>query len=80
MCIMCWCDSWKHKYCYDCNAIRSNACSVIKQNTDRMLKLFNTKRYNIEWFEKFELYISNIEKNIWILKKFIEVDIKRKLS
>ena len=79
-CIMCGSESYWHKFCYKCNETRSNACSIIKQNTVRLEKLFKTKWYNLSWFEKFDLYIKNIQKQKDILEKFIEADLLRKLK
>lgn len=79
-CTRCNDDSHGHKYCENCISLRSNACSTIKQNSRRLEKLFTTKRYTFEWFEKFECYVNNIRKQEAILMEFLEKDAKRRIE
>ena len=79
-CLMCFKDSHGHKYCENCVSLRANACSVIKQNSRRLEKLFATKWYTPEWFEKFETYVSNINKQKAVLMEFLEKDTRRRFE
>lgn len=79
-CLMCSWESHNHKYCSNCITLKSNAWSIIRQNTQRLEKLFKTKRYTLEWFEKFELYISNINRQKDVLLEFLKKDTNRRLN
>lgn len=80
VCRICWNSSGWRKYCYECSSKRSNICAIIRQNAVRLSKLFDWKRYSLEWFEKFNLYVWNINKQIEELRKFIEADTKIRLK
>jgi len=79
-CAICSKDSHGHKYCVECSVIRSDACSLIKQNSKKLQKLFATKWYTPEWFEKFERYVTNIQKQEAVLMKFLEKDARRRFG
>ncbi len=79
-CIMCSKQSHGHKYCEDCVSERSNIYSTIKQNTKRLEKLFKTKRYTPEGFEKFDLYVSNVNKQKAKLMIYLEKDLSRRFK
>lgn len=79
-CLRCFNESHGHKYCEDCISLRSNACSIIKQNSRRLEKLFDQKWYTPEWFEKFECYVNNIRKQEAILMEFLEKDNRRRFE
>jgi len=79
-CLHCSNDSHGHKYCEKCVSLRANACSVINYNSKQLQKLFATKWFTPNWFERFELYVDNIRKQEAVLMDFLEKDTRRRFE
>lgn len=60
-CIRCWKES-KWELCLDCKDQIHNACSMMCQNKNKLIKLLKWDWLTPEWFDRFILYSNNILK------------------
>ena len=74
ICIKCWKESGKSKFCRSCREVKQNAVSIVSQNKSKLIKLLNWYYLTPEWFNKFILYTNNIITYWKIVMEYKEVD------
>jgi hypothetical protein len=61
----------KYDFCRDCKEIRRNAGAIVSQDKKKLIKLLSDSKWlNVEWFNKFTIYTSNITKYWKIVLEF----------
>ena len=74
ICIKCWKESGKSKFCRFCRGAKQNAVSIVSQNKSKLIKLLQWDYLTPEWFSKFILYTNNIISYGRVVMEYKEVD------
>lgn len=76
LCLICWKESWRSKYCISCREKKQNAGAIVSQNKKKLKKLLELNILTPYNFNKFILYSTNIITYWKIVLKYKSEDIK----